>query len=77
MKRYFFDLSDGSQERDLSGTEFPDDQTAQREAIRYAGEVLKHEPDRLSHGHMRVDVSDDVRSILFAIDVSLIAAGHR
>lgn len=77
MKRYFFDLSDGTQERDKDGTEYPDEQQAQREAVRYAGEVLKHEPNRLEHGHMRIDVTDEARSTLFSITVSFEAGSSQ
>ena len=44
MMRYFT-LSDGTQERDVTGAEVPGRQAAQREAIRYVGEIPKHEPE--------------------------------
>ena len=52
MRRYFFDLSDGGWEPDRIGTELRDDDAAQHEAIRFAGEVLKHEPGRLQRGEV-------------------------
>lgn len=71
MLRYFFDLSDGGWEPDEIGTELPDVDAAHREAIRFAGEVLKSEPRRLSKGEMRVDVHDGAHSFAFAIVVRL------
>ena len=71
MKRYFFNLSDGTFEPDQEGTELPDDQHAQQQAIRFAGDVLRHEPHRLGDGHLRIDVSVANESVLFAIDISL------
>lgn len=72
MKRYFFDLNDGGSEPDAIGTELPDDDAAQWEAIRFAGEVLRGEPGRLAHGSMRVDVHDRDRSIRFAVKITLV-----
>lgn len=71
MTRYYFDLSDGTRERDDTGIEFPDVRAAQREGIQYAGKVLKHDPGRLEQGHMRVDIRDE-QGALCAIDVRLV-----
>ena len=71
MKRYSFNLSDGGWEPDTVGTELPDDFAAQREAIRFAGEVLKGEPHRLDKGQMRVDVHDEAWAVRFSIVVTL------
>lgn len=65
MTRYFFDLTDGTHERDDAGVELPGVGDAREEAIRFLGEVLKHEPERLVDGRLRVDVSDDARTRLF------------
>lgn len=71
MKRFFFDLSDGGWEPDETGTELQDDASAQRQAIRFAGEILTHEPHRLQRGEMRVNVHDLERAVLFSIVVRL------
>ena len=71
MRRYFFDLSDGGWEPDRIGTELRDDAAAQQEAIRFAGEMLKHEPGRLQHGEVRVNVHDEDPSVRFAVVVQL------
>lgn len=59
VPRYFFDLTDGSREPDLVGTQLPDEHAAERMAIRFLGEVLKHEPERLSAGPLRVNVREE------------------
>ena len=41
MPRYFFHVTDGSSVRDDEGTELPDIYTAQAEAIRMSGEILR------------------------------------
>jgi hypothetical protein len=67
MTRYFFDLTDGTHERDNTGVELAGVEDATEEAIRFLGEVLKHEPERLAADSLRVDVSDDARTRLFTI----------
>ena len=41
MPRYFFHVKDGYSVRDDEGTELPDIYTAQAEAIRMSGEILR------------------------------------
>lgn len=41
MPRFFFNVVDGYDQRDLDGTELPDLDTARAEAIRLSGEILK------------------------------------
>ncbi len=71
MERYFFDLRNGTVERDVTGTELPGLADARREAIRFLGEVLKDEPERLVEGTLHVDVSDDRQRHLFGLRVLL------
>lgn len=71
MERYFFDLRNGTVERDVTGTELPGLADARREAIRFLGEVLKDEPERLAEGTLHVDVSDDRQRHLFGLRVLL------
>lgn len=47
-------------------------EAAQREAIRFVGEVLKGEPHRLMERQLRVNVHDEERSISFSVVVSLV-----
>ena len=41
MPRYFFHVHDGASSLDQEGTELPDIYTAQAEAIRTSGEILR------------------------------------
>ena len=41
MPRYFFHVQDGSSSPDTDGTELPDIYTAQAQAIRTSGEILR------------------------------------
>ena len=80
MPRYFFHTADGSRERDTTGTELRDCNAARREAVRFAGAVLSHEPEILWDGHdFLIEVTDASDLMLFtiimrAVDVS--AAGR-
>lgn len=72
MPRYFFDLTDGSRDPDTTGTELPDREAAEREAIRFLGEVLKHEPGRLADGTLKVELQDEDRRPRCVITVSVV-----
>jgi hypothetical protein len=70
MPRYYFDLIDQSHVPDQIGVELPNEQQARVEASRFLGEVLQYEPDRMTAGSLRVDVSSEQRTKLFSIAVS-------
>lgn len=67
MPRFHFDLNDRSQEPDTLGIVLADRSTAEREAVRFLGEVLTIEPGRLKAGTLRVEVTDEHRAPLFAV----------
>ena len=68
MPRYHFHSVDGSREPDKEGTDLPDVAAAQAIAMRYAGEVLQSEPQKVwEHGQWRVEVTDNDGSLLFTI----------
>lgn len=71
LKKFFFDLSDGTLEPDEKGYEFPDRRAAQQQAIKYAGEMLKLEPERLEEGRLCVVVRDRSGSKLFEVRTEL------
>ncbi len=67
MSRYYFHSVDGT-DIDLSGVDLPNDNAARLEAVRYAGDLLKEQPDILTEGHsFRVEVTDHDRKWLFTI----------
>lgn len=66
MPRYHFHVHDGRSSPDIHGTDMPDVHTAGIEAIRFAGEVLKDDAQRVSaHGSWRLEVTDDLGCVLF------------
>ncbi|GGA36023.1 DUF6894 family protein [Sphingomonas psychrolutea] len=68
MPRYFFDISDGSDFRDLDGSECPDLAAAQIEAVRYSAEVLREMPERFWNAESwTMTVSDHNREHLFTL----------
>ena len=74
MPRYHFNAIDGSCREDVLGIELPDEQAARRQAVEYAGDVLRSHPDALlGDGSWRVDVTDGKR-LLFSVAVSLVPA---
>lgn len=78
MPRYFFHSADGGRERDLQGTELPDDAAAQLSAVRYAGEVLRWEPQEIwKRGQWRVEVTDENDALLFTVITLAIDAPRR
>jgi hypothetical protein len=70
VPRYFFNQIDGQYKFDDEGLEFQSLDQARTEAVRYAGEVLCHEPDVLWEGDdFRVEVTDETKLLLFTLIV--------
>ncbi|BCA59255.1 DUF6894 family protein [Sphingomonas sp. HMP6] len=68
MPRYFFDISDGSDFRDLEGSEWPDLDAARIEAVRYSAEILREMPERVLESRTwKMTVSDHNRDHLFTL----------
>ena len=66
MPRFHFHVHDGYSELDTEGTELPDAQAARLEAIRIAGDILKHDAHRIALGEdWRIEVTDATGLILF------------
>jgi hypothetical protein len=75
MPRYFFHTANGSVELDPDGTDLPDDGAARVHAIKFAGDVMHHEPDVLWDGsEFRVRVTDQKQQLLFTIEMKAIDA---
>lgn len=75
MPRFHFHIFDGQDRCDEDGTELPDFQAAQVEAIRFAGEILTDEAHRIALGmEWRMDVTDESNLILLRLDFSAVAA---
>ena len=71
MPRYFFDIKDGHSAPDLIGTELPDIYTAQAEAVRGSGEMLRDIGPRFWDGpEWAMVVKDEVGRHLFTLRFS-------
>lgn len=71
MARYFFDITDGTREEDQVGADFPSLEAARKQAIRFAGELLRDHSAMIWDGHdLKVEVSNGERVPLFAVIVS-------
>ncbi|TXN00475.1 hypothetical protein FV242_21795 [Methylobacterium sp. WL64] len=66
MPRFHFHVHDGRNLPDEEGTVLRDAQVASFQAIRFAGEILKDDADRvMSNGGWRLEVTDDAGLVLF------------
>ena len=71
MPRYFFNVIDGYSDLDELGTELPDIYTAQAQAIRLSGEVLRDMGAKFWNGtQWRLEVADDAGRVLFKLHFS-------
>ena len=68
LPRYYFDIKDGQDFPDLTGTECEDLTGARLEAIRYSGEVLKEMPERFWNCELwTMTVSDGAKAPIFTL----------
>ena len=71
MPRYFFHVKDGYSVRDDEGTELPDIYTAQAEAIRMSGEILRDMGAKFWNGtEWSLEVADGGGEVLFVLRFS-------
>lgn len=71
MPRYFYHVYDGYSSLDTDGTELPDIYTAQAQAIRTSGEILRDMGARFWDGTAwRMEVADERGQILFVLRFS-------
>ncbi len=71
MPRYFFNVYDGYSSLDQDGTELPDIYTAQNEAIRLSGEILREEGGKFWNGtEWKLEVTDVSGAVLFVLQFS-------
>jgi uncharacterized protein DUF6894 len=71
MPRYFFHVYDGRTSLDDEGTELPDVYTAQTEAIRMSGEILRDMGAKFWDGtEWRMEVAGERSQIFFVLHFS-------
>lgn len=68
MPRYFFNVVENNHKVDVIGADYPDAETARMEAVRFAADLLKAEPERVWKGaELRIEASDTWETLLFTI----------
>ena len=71
MPRYYFDTYNGGPLLDSEGVVFPDIYTAQTQAIRTSGELLRDMGARFWNGmEWRLEIADAERRVLFVLRFS-------
>ena len=72
MPRFYFHIHDGRDQFDMDGIELPDTETAQVEAIRLTGAVLRDEAKRvIDSPSWTMDVTDETGRPVYQIDVNV------
>jgi hypothetical protein len=70
MARYFFNEFDGQYKTDDRGLDLPTLEKARLEAVRYAGEAMRDQPELAWKGEeFRVEVTDEKQLVLFTVIV--------
>ena len=82
MARYFFNVLENDHKVDVVGADYPDAETARIEAVRFAADLLKAEPERLWKGaELRIEAKDTWDTVLFTLVIvgvdSEALVGHR
>ena len=71
MPLYFFNVYDGYSSLDQDGTELPDIYTAQNEAIRLSGQILREKGGKFWNGtEWKLEVTDVSGAVLFVLRFS-------
>lgn len=78
MPRYFFHSCDGAQDIDRVGHDFPDDDAARLEAIRYGGALLSDDPRVVGcNDGLRINVTNEDGRLSCAIIILAVDANWR
>ena len=71
MARYFFNIVEDGHKVDAIGADYLDAEIARMEAVRFAGEMLRSEPERIWKGaELRIEATDTWGTVLFTIVIS-------
>lgn len=77
MPRYYFNTVDGGRDQDDQGSELPDTEAARVAAVRYAGDVLRDQPEVLDKsGCFSVYVTGKNDESLFQVVTQVKAAAE-
>jgi hypothetical protein len=67
MPRYYFSIANGRSFDDVDGLELPDIEAARIEAIGFAGDLMRMEPERRDWSHWIVRVTDEDQKTVFDV----------
>lgn len=71
MARYFFNIVEDGHKVDSIGADYADAHIARMEAVRFAADVLKAEPERVWKGtEIRIEATDIWETVLFTLLIS-------
>jgi hypothetical protein len=71
MARYFFNIVEDGHKVDSIGADYADPQIARVEAVRFAADLLKAEPERVWKGtEIRIEATDIWETVLFTLLIS-------
>lgn len=73
MPRYFFSLKNGRPFNDVDGLELPDLDAARKEAVGFALDMMRMEPDRRDWSSWVVCVTDEAKQCVFKVEFSDVA----
>jgi hypothetical protein len=75
MARYFFNVVEDGHAVDTIGADYPNSEIARSEAVCFAGQTLKDEPERIWKGaEIRIEASDAWGTVLFTLLISSVDA---
>lgn len=73
MPLFHFNIADHVREPDLDGTELADEAEAREQAIIFAGQCLRDNPELIADGHdFRIEVTDQDGAPIFTVRIDLI-----
>jgi uncharacterized protein DUF6894 len=67
MPRYYFSLKNGRPFRDVDGLELPDIDAVRTEAVGFARDVMRMEPERQDWSQWAVCVTDDAQKSVITV----------
>jgi hypothetical protein len=75
MARYFFNVVEDGHKVDTVGADYSTPEIARMEAVRFVGQLLKDESERLWKGaEIRVEATDEWGTVLFTLLVAAVDA---
>jgi hypothetical protein len=71
MARYFFNVVEDDHKIDTIGADYSSPEIARMEAVRFAGELLRTEPERVWKGaELRIEATDAWGTVLFTLFIA-------